>query len=256
MNTNTVKPHAEIRIATKQLVDSLLAMNINNRDLRKTVVNRYCSDIKKGNWKLTNQGIGVSVDNILIDGQHRLQAVKECDYPPIPLLIVYNLEPDSQIAVDAHAKRSARDMLQFAFGARVARQAPSIGNVILKSESSWSSVFTNHDLMGCISEYTDEIELAVSIPASGNFYAAPFMAAFVLEMKKNPENKDTVIKFMQRVENGEMLDKTMPEFHLRNFIVTQNGRSGGNEVQRERFYKCTKALEFFIKGEKMGVLRA
>ena len=256
MNTNITKPHAEIRTATKQLVDSLLAMNTSNRNIKKSVVNRYCADIKKGNWKLTNQGIGVSVDNVIIDGQHRLYAIKECDYPPISLLIVYGLDPDSQIAVDAHAKRSARDMLQFAFGARVARQAPSIGNVILKTQFGWSNVFTNHDLMACISEYADEIELALSIPASGNFYAAPSITAFVSELKRNPENKDAVIKFMQRVENGEMLDKTMPEFHLRNFIVTQTGRTGGYLVQKERFYKTVKALECFIKGEKMGVLRA
>jgi hypothetical protein len=256
MNNNTTKPHAEIKTATKQLVDSLLAMNINNRNLKKSVINRYRSDIQKGNWKLTNQGIGVSVDSTLIDGQHRLHAIKECDYPPIPLLIVYGLDADSQIAVDAHAKRSARDMLLFAFGARVSKQAPSIGNVILRSCSTWSSIFSNHDLMVCVSEYTDEIELAVSVPKSGNFYSAPIMAAIVLELKKNPENKDKVIEFIQRVETGEMLDKTMPEFHLRNFIVTQTGRSGGREVQKERFHKASKALECFIKGEKMGVLRA
>lgn len=252
-----MKPHAEIRTVTKQLVDSLLAMNTNNRSLKKRVVERYKIDIKAGKWMLTNQGIGVTSSGVLADGQHRLQAIKECGYPPLPLLIVHGLDNNVQIAVDAHAKRSARDMLHFAFDTRVSRAAPAIGNVILKNyNNQWNGTFSNSRLMDVIVEYSDEIEAVTSIPKNQNFYAAPYMASFAIQLKLRPDLRDQIAQFMKSVENGEMLDKTMPEYHLRNYIVASAKTKGGTEVQHERFIKCTKALVAYLKGEKMGVLRA
>lgn len=252
-----MKPHAEIRTVTKQLVDSLLAMNTSNRPLRNAIVEKYASDIKAGKWKITNQGIGVTVDGVLADGQHRLHAIKLLDYPPVPLLIVYGLDADSQIVIDSHAKRSARDVLQFAFGVRVNRNAPAIANVILKAKNNeLRKSYSNHVLMDCISEYLEEIEIVANTPKSANFYAAPFLASFVIQMKLRPDLKDEIIKFMKSTEDGEMLDKTMPQYHLRNYIASSSKNSAGGEMQTERFIKCTKALVAYLKGEKMAVLRA
>jgi hypothetical protein len=101
---------AQIKTATRQLVDSLLEMNTNNRAVRKSVVDCYKQDIADGRWYLTNQGIGVDINGVLIDGQHRLLAIKESGYPPIPLLIVSGLSVEAQTAIDQHSKRSVRDV--------------------------------------------------------------------------------------------------------------------------------------------------
>ena len=257
LQIRTMKPYAEIKTATKQLVDSLLEMNTDNRNLKRRTVDLYAADIMAGNWKLTNQGIGITTDNVLADGQHRLEAIKQCGYPPVALLIVHGLSPYVQIAVDSHAKRSARDMLQFAFGFRVNRMAPAIGNVLLKnSKNQWCGGFSNQILMDCISEHAEEIELVTSAPKNGNYFAAPFMAAFVIQLKATPLQKNQILKFIEAVERGEMLDKTMPEYHLRNYIAVSTKQKGGAEVQRERFAKAVKAIGASMKGEKMGVLRA
>jgi len=252
-----IKPHAEVRIATKQLVDSLLAMNTNNRSLKTRTVKMYADDIKAGKWMLTNQGIGITKSGVLADGQHRLEAIKLCEYPAVPLLIVHGLEDNVQIAVDAHSKRSARDMLHFAFGFRVSRAAPAIGNIIMKYEKNqWAGSFSNSQLMQVISEYQDEIEIITNAPKSASFFAAPFLASFVMQLKIRPDLKSVIVDFMSKVETGEMLDKSMPEYHLRNYIATSTKIKGGSEMQKERLIKCTKALVASLKNEKMGILRA
>lgn len=248
--------YAEIKIANKPLVDSLLAINTKNRNLRPGVVDRYMRDISSGKWVLTNQGIGVSKNGVLIDGQHRLHAIKKSGYPPVPLLIVYGLDENAQLAVDQQSKRSARDCLQFAFGVRVSRSAPAVASVILRSERSNFMVSpTISEVMDSVADNMDAIEYVVSVPANASFFAAAYLAAFVVAIKQGA-NKERVADFMRQVESGEMLEKTMPAFHLRNLIIHSKSASGGSLIQLERFQKTTKAINAYLNGEKMGVLRA
>lgn len=246
---------AEIVKASKYLVDALLEMNTRNRKVRPAVVQRYRRDIASGNWFLTNQGIGVSECGVLMDGQHRLLAIKEEGYPPVPLLVVYGLDLDSQLVIDQQAKRSARDILSFAFDARVSRMAPAIGNVILKQINKQGGYHpTINELFECIEQYQDEIEFILSIPSNVGFFAAPFYAAFV-ELAKD-QDKEKIRQFMLSTESGEMLERDMPQYHLRNFIITGKSMSGGGAMQTERYKKAFKAATAYIEGQKMKTLRA
>jgi hypothetical protein len=77
-----------------------------------------------------------------------------------------------------------------------------------------------------------------------------------MQLKIRPDLKSVIVDFMSKVETGEMLDKSMPEYHLRNYIATSTKIKGGSEMQKERLIKCTKALVASLKNEKMGILRA
>jgi hypothetical protein len=251
-----MKPEAQIKTATKELVESLLAMNTANRGVRKTIVESYSRDIKAGKWKLTNQGIGVTSNGVLADGQHRLMALRACGYPPLPILIVTGLDSDVQIVVDAHAKRSARDLLHFAFGARVNRSAPAIANVLIRVVKGWTGGgSTNHELMDKIGDYSHEIETITAAPKNEKFFAAPYLAAFCEVLKQRNEDVDRICDFIVKVESGELLTKKMPEFHLRNFATLSKNSSGSGTVQRERYLKAEKALIAKLENQEMGVLR-
>jgi len=255
---NTSKATAEIRTATKQLVDSLLSMNVQNRPIKKTVVEKYCRDIKAGKWILTNQGIGVSESGALIDGQHRLQAIKECNYPPVTILIVNGLSDDCKMAVDQHAKRTARDMLQFAFDTRVSFSAPAIATCLIHANGprGWHGNQTMNEIYDCIVEYNEEIEKVVAIPKNCKFFATPYLAAFVDCLKNNIGTCEQLAKFMFDVECGEMLSKSDPQFHLRNLVISSKSISGGMMMRKERFEKAKKAFTAYANNQKMGVLRA
>jgi hypothetical protein len=251
MKNNT---HAEIRLSNKTLVDSLLALNTNNRSIKSSVVDRYMRDIKAGKWVLTNQGIGVSDTNVLIDGQHRLEAIKKCGYPSVPLLIVYGLDESSQMVVDQQAKRTARDCLHFAFSVRVSRYAPAIGNLLYKVRGGQGAQPSINELMAIIEDCMEEIEFVSSIPRDSQFFAASYLAAFVAVLKDGGDKQKTK-EFIRQVESGELLDKSMPAFHLRNVMIHGGKAKAGGAVQFERFRKASKALKAYLNGEKMGVLK-
>lgn len=246
----------EIVTLTKGMVDALLAINTKNRGVRKAVVDTYAREIKNGKWILTNQGIGISENGELVDGQHRLLAIKECGYPPIRMVIVRGLSEDSIIAVDQHAKRSARDLLQFAFDYKVASSAPSIASVIFRETLGWNPRKTMlSEVYETIRIYKDELETVIAHPKKAKFFAAPYSAAFVMTMKAYPSKKEAILSFMTSVETGELLTKDMPAFHLRNLVFTSSSVKGGSGTQLLRFRKTIRALSAHIYGTTMGVLR-
>lgn len=252
-----MKPTAEIRTATKQLVDALLSMNTSNRPIKPRVVEKYARDIKTGKWVLTNQGIGVSESGILIDGQHRLEAIKACGYPPVTILIVTGLSDDCKLAVDQHAKRSARDMLQFAFDYRVSNSAPAIATALIcsKSPNGWAGGQTMSEIYECILEHAEEIQAVVELPKNLKNFAAPYLAAFIDCIKSGIGDLEKLAKFIHDVESGEMLSRNDPQFHLHNLMKSTRMTGGGSVVRKERFEKAKKAFTAYSAGQKMGVLR-
>jgi hypothetical protein len=247
---------AEIRIATKQLVDALIDMNRNNRSVKKSVVEKYRRDIASGNWHLTNQGIGVCEDGILADGQHRLLAIKAENYPPVKLLIVWGLSNESRMAIDTHAKRNVRDLLQFAFGHRVNAVAAAIANMLFFNKHGWPSIgATPAELYDIIGEVDDIMEEIVNTPSNAQFYPAPFLAGFVYAANEKIASVDTIKKMMIATEDGLMLSRDDPCYHLRNLLFGRR-REVSTAARREKFQKTVKAVIAYAEGKKMGTLRA
>ena len=157
-----MKVNAQVVVMNKTKVDQLLEMNINNRPIKRSVVDRYKRDIVSGHWIITNQGIGVSDSGVLIDGQHRLLAIKECGYPPVEMLIVSGLPVESQRVIDQHAKRSARDVFKFVYNASVSRVTPAVLQVIAKFENekifSQASTLTIDEMFLMYEQYGSSID--------------------------------------------------------------------------------------------------
>jgi hypothetical protein len=249
-------PNAVAKIVTlnRAMVDSLLACNTKNRNIRKSVVDRYMRDMKNGNWELTHQGIALSDDNVLIDGQHRLMAIRELGYIPIQSLLVTGLRFSSQKNVDQQAKRSMRDVLKIAFDTEFAASAPAIAKAIQRDAKGNASL-TADETISVVEQYFDEIEMVCS-NAKDRFFATAYLAGFVLCAKANPNDWDKIAEFMHAVQTGEMLSRTMPAFHLRNLVINTRGSNAGGIVIVERLRKSQKAAQAFIDGQQMGVLRA
>ena len=246
--------NSSVTTATKEIVDSLLAMNTDNRSVKNLVVAQYSDIINAGKWEVTNQGIGVSENGLLIDGQHRLLAIKKCGYPPVKFLLVTGLNESVRLCVDTHTKRTMRDLLCFAFDCRITKHAPAICRTILSIEAK-NKAASVYDVMDAVTLYKDEIDAVVSAPSAVKFFPAAVLAGFVWVAKKHGAIKETV-EFIKIVEGGEMLTKKMPGYHLRNFIVTNKGTGGGFVTVKERFLKSVKSAEAYIEGSEMCVLRA
>lgn len=89
-----------------------LANNVvNNRKVNKHIVSSYASDMLAGRWRLTHQGLALSVDGRLIDGQHRLTAILQAGVP-IEMMVTYGVPHTAFDRVDLGKSRTTNDVIK------------------------------------------------------------------------------------------------------------------------------------------------
>lgn len=86
-----------------------------NRRVRQNRVDELTKAILAGEWVCTNQGIGISIEDELVDGQHRLLALLQAAEvnPDITIrsLVVWNLPVEAKNAVDIGGARRPGDFI-------------------------------------------------------------------------------------------------------------------------------------------------
>ncbi|MGW7329700.1 hypothetical protein ACWGIU_14120 [Streptomyces sp. NPDC054840] len=103
----------ELVDVTPELARLWLLRNIKNRNVRKGMVAQYGRDMRAGEWTINGSTIVFSADGALIDGQHRLTAIAEHEWPDasFPLLIVRGVVDKAKRTIDGGAKRTMGDRL-------------------------------------------------------------------------------------------------------------------------------------------------
>lgn len=106
-----------------------LSSNKGNRNIRNSWVNELIKIIKNDEWCLTHQGIAISKDGRLLDGQHRLIAISLSGVS-VPISVTENCEDDTFLHIDKGVKRSLSDSIS------VDRKITEILSVFLKIASA------------------------------------------------------------------------------------------------------------------------
>ena len=88
---------AEEVLLTPELALAWRSKNINNfRKISPNRVSMYASEIVSGNWKLNGEPIVFDNDGVLVNGQHRIEAVIKAN-TPIRVLVVTGVEKNDCI---------------------------------------------------------------------------------------------------------------------------------------------------------------
>jgi hypothetical protein len=104
-------PVVSTETITPAIAEQWLQLNARNRPLSGTRVATYARDMANGNWRLTGEAIQFDSDGNLIDGQHRLWAVRDSD-ATIEQLVVRGLPPETQDYIDTGQRRTMGHVLQ------------------------------------------------------------------------------------------------------------------------------------------------
>lgn len=107
-------PVLDIRtvLVTPAMAKKWLAGNAEeNRSIRTGRVAAYARDMEQGRWQLTGETIKIDDQGVLIDGQHRLEAVVLSD-TPVYMLVCYNLPHSVMEAIDSGISRTFGDKLK------------------------------------------------------------------------------------------------------------------------------------------------
>lgn len=105
------EPSFEVVDVTPKLAEQWLGKNGHNRNIRPAAVNIYAADMVNGRWRFNGEAIKFNTEGELADGQHRLMAVIAAGVT-VPMLVGYDLSPESQETMDSGVKRTAGDVLR------------------------------------------------------------------------------------------------------------------------------------------------
>lgn len=105
----------EILTLTPEQAGVLLAADQTNSNRRfdKSNYTRFCALIKSGLWKTTHQGIAISADGRVVDGQHRLAAIRDCGVP-VPVMVAWGADPSTFDCIDLGKGRTGNDIWNIA----------------------------------------------------------------------------------------------------------------------------------------------
>lgn len=101
---------AKVLKITPAVAASLLEGNTSNRRLSNNTVKAYADLMERGAWKLNGEAIKVAKNGLLLDGQHRLEAVIRSG-ASIECLVITNLENEIFDTLDQGKKRGMADVL-------------------------------------------------------------------------------------------------------------------------------------------------
>jgi hypothetical protein len=106
-------PVITLETITPQLAAEWLKGNSTNRRLVYNHLDRMCTEMKEGQWKVTGDTIKFNGDRLL-DGQHRLEAVVKSGVT-IQTFVARSVDTDTFSAMDTGRSRAGGDVLS-AFG--------------------------------------------------------------------------------------------------------------------------------------------
>ena len=112
------KPTTVLMTITPEQAKEFLAGNRSNRPFQKTYAKGLELEILRGGWLITHQGIALTADGRLIDGQHRCAAIAAAGIP-VEMNVTFNADPASFPVVDTGMRRS----VAFALGETTAYAA-------------------------------------------------------------------------------------------------------------------------------------
>lgn len=95
----------EILTITPDLADQWLRANTRNRRVRDEHVDDLADKMRCGEFKFNGDAIRWSSNNVLLDGQHRLLAVKQSGVS-IRQIVVRGLEDETQVTMDRQNRRT------------------------------------------------------------------------------------------------------------------------------------------------------
>src|SRR5947199_10315040 len=72
---------SRVQTITPKKAAEYLGLNTANRPLSNRTVREFAAAMRRGEWRVTHQGIAFDTTGALVDGQHRLAAIVEADLP-------------------------------------------------------------------------------------------------------------------------------------------------------------------------------
>jgi len=103
-------PEAQVMTITPEIAREMLDSSIGNRKMRRWYIEFLVATMRRGEWRVTSQGIGFDVNGNLRDAHHRLAACVQAKVP-FQSVVVFGMRPDAYEVTDTGMLRTYSDRL-------------------------------------------------------------------------------------------------------------------------------------------------
>lgn len=234
---------ASVQTMTPERADELLRYSfgrIEQRHLSEKRVRQLVQVLERGEWRITHQGIALDGDGVVLDGQHRLDAIRRFG-KPVEIMVTEGVAREAFTVIDTGAKRTTADALHIAgfantnIMAAAARLAitwrevernPNAGNW----HTAYSAITTPVVVDFMRSEWGEQLVRAQQ-PANrvavawGKLGVRSFMTATVALLAMSDTPAGLRGEYIERLVDGAYLRPTSPILALRRYMIADTGWS-------------------------------
>lgn len=249
-------------------VEILAKQNTNNRTMRKAIVARYAEAIINNEWRLTQQGIAIDKNGVLLDGQHRLAAIVRAQ-KPVEIAIAMDCDPEIFKVLDTGATRKASDVLHMQGAKHRTTAATAIKMLILYRENPgvlWRGRVrqpSHSEISEFYQQFSTQVDRSTEI--AGRSYSAfrqlnkSAVATFVmLTMEKN-YRMSIVEYFLEKVSKGVGLGEDSAILKYRSCLMNGNVVKDASQVNNGgqlHINALIKAFNYTVSDVPLKVFKA
>lgn len=224
-----------------------------NRKMSEAEVVRQLLDIAAGRFALGHQGVAFNADGQLVDGQHRLEAIKRSGMT-VWILVTVNESREAATHTDRQRRRSLAEIGQLNYNLSgkpehfaVLRALFSLhgGRQVQMSDLAWLELFGRYEKAIVFAH--DVLKTAPGGIANAHVKAPIARASLT-------ENHEALRHFAQVLIDGVMLhDGDRVAVVLRNALLETGYTS--KMVSRKRYRLTERALLSYLRNEPVRILR-
>jgi len=200
----------------------MLDGNENNRHLNGNLIDKYLRLMNLGRWVLNGETIKLGQQDgefVLLDGQHRLNAIAKADHP-IEVSLAIGLDPAHFKTIDTGRARSAGDILKMAGYKNVHVLSAAVRWLLtyeLDENLRWSSELCPEDILNGLKRWP-KMQALVNNAERLRFVLQPSIGTFFLYVTRHIDPEKS-FDFFNKVEHGEGLDKKSPILQFRRIMM-------------------------------------
>lgn len=238
------KIETKIMLVTPSMAREWLATNTRNRPLNKANVNKFAVAIKTGKWNLIGDAIQFDENGVLVNGQHRLEAVIMADTAAM-FLVMWGMNEDAWITEGCGKVKGTSDILcrvELDQPRAVAAAMRGIVSIVMNGSVGHGSWLTNAlAYQVAITHGKDISRWASSVRTACETGGVPYRAIYaaMMFMIAAAHGEDVAVAFVDQFFRGLNLKPRTHMFAQRTRVVIkgyQKGTKKSMNLGEAKFY--------------------
>lgn len=221
------EPFSEVVTLTAVLASLLLERNLNNRNIMRMNSESIRNDILADRWQFNGESIVVSDTGMLIDGQHRCDAVAQTG-KSITVSIVFGAKEDARYTIDIGSPKTAANFLHMKGYKDCNNMAAAIALVIqYQKDGNIPKGYTRPTKTEIVQSASElkGMQASVDLVSGAKAIGSRSCVAFCHYIFKKKAGAAAADEFITALIDGTGLRKGSPIYYCRERLIAMKGSS-------------------------------